>query len=187
MRPTSRHARRQQSRANLGHGDGAASPALPTLNKTRPRTHTPPAAASGTARQEVIMNHPDRISRSLASLTRRAGALLTYRAAVPAAAATPRPQPPRENGHSPSPAPARMTVTAEPRSGTRPPAPRERLRTRILPARLPHAIQLCIHCRERPAGFWVSRAGGNTVRRPWCLSCCEQLDQDHCRVIRFPS
>jgi hypothetical protein len=133
------------------------------------------------------MNYADRIGRSLASLTRRAGALLTDRAAVPAAAATPRPQSPRRNGHSPSPAPARTTVIAEPRGHTRPPAPREGLRTRILPARLPHAIQLCIHCRERPAGFWVSRTGGNTVRRPWCLTCCEQLDRDHCDVIRFPS
>jgi len=54
-------------------------------------------------------------------------------------------------------------------------------------ARLPHTIQLCVHCRENPAGFWVSRTGGKTVRRPWCLSCCEQLDRDHCDVIRFPS
>jgi len=133
------------------------------------------------------MNHADRIGRSLASLTRRAAALLTDRAAVPATAATPQPQPPRCNEHSPSPAPARTTVTAEPRGGTRPHAPRERLRTTILPARRPHAIQLCIHCRERPAGFWVSRTGSKTVRRPWCLTCCEQLDRDHCDLIRFPS
>jgi hypothetical protein len=26
------------------------------------------------------------------------------------------------------------------------------MRTRVLPARLPHTIQLCIHCRDRPAG-----------------------------------
>jgi hypothetical protein len=56
-----------------------------------------------------------------------------------------------------------------------------------LPAQLPHAIQLCVHCRERPAGFWVSRTGGRTVRRPWCLSCCATLDRDHCDVTRFPS
>jgi len=68
--------------------------------------------------------------------------------------------------------------------GARPQAPREGLRTRILPARLPHTIQLCIHCRERPAGFWVSRTDATTVRRPWCLSCCEELDRD-CRVIPF--
>ena len=106
------------------------------------------------------MNHADRIGRSLASLTRHAGALLTHRAAVLAMAATPQPQP-----H----------------------APLERLRTAILPARLPHAIQLCIHCRERPAEFWVSRTGSKTVRRPWCLSCCQAADRDQCDVIRFPS
>jgi hypothetical protein len=114
------------------------------------------------------VNHADRIGRSLASLTRHAGALLTHRAAVPAAAATLRPEPARRGEHSPLPA-------------------REKLRTIILPARLPHAIQLCIHCRERPTGFWVSRTGGQTVRRPWCLSCCEELDREHCDVMRFPS
>jgi len=121
------------------------------------------------------------------SLTRRAGALLTHRTAVLAAAATSRPEPPRRNEHSPMPAPARTAVTAQLHHGTRPHAPREKLRTTILPARLPHAIQLCVHCRERPAGFWVSRTGGQTVRRPWCLSCCDELDRDHCDVIRFPS
>ena len=35
---------------------------------------------------------------------------------------------------------------------------------------LPHTIQLCIHCRHNPAGFWVSRNGDQTVRRPWCKS-----------------
>jgi hypothetical protein len=61
------------------------------------------------------------------------------------------------------------------------------MRTRVLPARLPHTIQLCIHCRDRPAGFWVSCTGGQTVRRPWCLSCCEGLDRDRCDVIPFDS
>jgi hypothetical protein len=75
------------------------------------------------------MNHADRIGRSLASLTRHAGALLlTHRAAVPVMVATPQPQPPRRNEHSPLPAPARTTVTAELPAGTRPHAPRERLR-----------------------------------------------------------
>jgi len=131
------------------------------------------------------MNHVAYIGHSLASLTRRAGALLTYRPTVPAAAATPQPGPPRRNKPSLLPVPAHTTVTAEPLGSTGP--LRRRLRTTILPARLPHAIQLCIHCRERPAGFWVSRTGGNTVRRPWCLTCCEELDRDHCDVIRFPS
>jgi hypothetical protein len=122
------------------------------------------------------MNHLARIGRSLASLTRHADTLLTGRAAVPAAAGTPPPEPPRRNQHSPLSAPAQTTVTAEPPGGTQPHAPRERLPTAILPARLPHAIQLCIHCRERPAGFWVSRTGSKTVRRPWCLTCCQDLD-----------
>jgi len=39
-----------------------------------------------------------------------------------------------------------------------------------------HTIQLCIHCRQNPAGFWVSRDCDQTVRRPWCLSCCQDLD-----------
>ena len=133
------------------------------------------------------MNHPDRIGRPLATLTRRAGALLTYRAAVPAAAATPEgPTAPPHRALAGA-FPARTTVTAEPAGGTRPHPSWERLRTIILPARLPHVIQLCIHCRERPAGFWVSRTGGQTVRRPWCLSCCERLDRDHYGVTRFPS
>jgi len=52
---------------------------------------------------------------------------------------------------------------------------------------LPHMVQLCIHCRQSPAGFWVSRRGGRTVRRPWCLSCCQRLDRDRCDVIPFDS
>jgi hypothetical protein len=45
--------------------------------------------------------------------------------------------------------------------------------------------QLCIHCRENPAGFWVSRRGGTVVRRPWCLSCTQVLDRGRCEVIPF--
>jgi hypothetical protein len=50
-----------------------------------------------------------------------------------------------------------------------------------------HTVQLCIHCRQSPAGFWVGRCGGQTVRRPWCLSCCQELDRDRCDVIPFDS
>ena len=50
-----------------------------------------------------------------------------------------------------------------------------------------HTVQLCIHCRERPAGFWVSSKGGKTVRRPWCLSCCDGLDQSRCDLVPFDS
>ena len=39
-----------------------------------------------------------------------------------------------------------------------------------VPRLLLHTIQLCIHCRHNPAGFWVSRTGDQTVRRQWCLS-----------------
>ena len=45
--------------------------------------------------------------------------------------------------------------------------------------------QLCIHCHENPAGFWVSGRGGKVVRRPWCLSCCQELDQGLCDVVPF--
>ena len=129
------------------------------------------------------MNHVHRIARSL---TRRAAVLLTWPAALPAAVVVPRPEPSGGTTHSTRPAPAGTIVTSEPCAGVRPQSPREELRTRILPARLLHTIQLCIHCRERPAGFWVSRAGAKTVRRPWCLSCCEGLDR-YCRVIPFDS
>jgi hypothetical protein len=46
-------------------------------------------------------------------------------------------------------------------------------------------VQLCIRCRENPAGFWVSRNDSRVVRRPWCLSCCQELDQSLCDVIPF--
>lgn len=58
-------------------------------------------------------------------------------------------------------------------------------RTITAPRLLPRTIQLCAHCRHRPAGFWVSRHRGQTVRRPWCLSCCQQLDPGHHRLIPF--
>ena len=55
------------------------------------------------------------------------------------------------------------------------------------PGVLPYTVQLCIHCGHNPAGFWVSRTGGQTVRRPWCLSCCQGLDRDRCDVTAFGS
>jgi hypothetical protein len=133
------------------------------------------------------MNHVHCVCRSLANMTRRAGMLLACRAAGPAAAAGTRPGPSRWPTHSPLPGPARTITTSKPRVGARPGPPRERLRTRVLPAWLPHTIQLCIHCRDRPAGFWVSCTDGQTVRRPWCLSCCEGLNRDRCDVIPFDS
>jgi len=50
---------------------------------------------------------------------------------------------------------------------------------------LPHTVQRCIHCHQNPAGFWVSYSSGQTVRRPWCLSCCRAVDLDRCDVIPF--
>ena len=57
----------------------------------------------------------------------------------------------------------------------------------ITPGLLPHTVHLCMHCRENPAGFWVSHKSAQAVRRPWCLSCCDTLDQDRYDVVRFGS
>jgi hypothetical protein len=62
-----------------------------------------------------------------------------------------------------------------------------RQRTMTAPGRLPRTIQLCIHCRHNPAGFWVSRNSSQTVRRPWCLSCCQNLDPGRYHVQPFDS
>jgi hypothetical protein len=63
---------------------------------------------------------------------------------------------------------------------------REPLRFRWYRLRLlPRAVQLCIHCRKSPAGFWVSRKDSKTVHRPWCLSCCDGLDRGRCDVTPF--
>ena len=60
-------------------------------------------------------------------------------------------------------------------------------RAMAMPRLLPYTIQLCIHCRHNPAGFWVSRSTGETVRRPWCLSCCPDLDPRCYHVQPFDS
>jgi hypothetical protein len=62
-----------------------------------------------------------------------------------------------------------------------------RLHTLIAPGLLPHTVQLCIHCRENPAGFWVSHKSAQAVRRPWCLSCCDVLDRGRYDVTWFGS
>jgi hypothetical protein len=56
---------------------------------------------------------------------------------------------------------------------------------RLVGMTLPRTVQLCIHCRENPAGFWVIAKGGKTARRPWCLSCCGTLDRSCGHVIPF--
>lgn len=68
-----------------------------------------------------------------------------------------------------------------------PPTTTSRRRTITAPRLLPHTIQLCIHCRQNPAGFWVSRNTSQTVRRPWCLSCCQDLDPDCYHIKPFDS
>jgi hypothetical protein len=49
----------------------------------------------------------------------------------------------------------------------------------------PRTVQICIRCRENPAGFWVSGTTTSVTRRPWCLSCCQELDLSHCTIARF--
>jgi len=60
-----------------------------------------------------------------------------------------------------------------------------RLRVMLMPDRLRHAFPVCIHCLVNPAGFWVSGKDSSVVRRPWCLSCCEDLDRERCDMIPF--
>jgi hypothetical protein len=57
----------------------------------------------------------------------------------------------------------------------------------IAPSLLPRTHQLCIHCRQSPAGFWVTGKSEQVVRRPWCLACCQDLDRARCDVTRFRS
>jgi hypothetical protein len=51
----------------------------------------------------------------------------------------------------------------------------------------PRTIHLCIHCRHNPAGFWVSHTSDQTVRRPWCLPCCQNLDRGRYHPNPFDS
>lgn len=149
------------------------------------------------------MNFIRRICRSVAGLTRRVGIMLadgvTASAGQPATAAirlghaptVARPQPSgdqrrpawlaghHDRGHGRA---ARRRAGGDRVPDVRRGAARGRRRRRkdpftmTVPGVLPHTIQLCIHCRHNPAGFWVSRASNRTVRRPWCLSCCQDLD-----------
>jgi hypothetical protein len=80
-----------------------------------------------------------------------------------------------------------ITAAASVATGQHRPAPAAvpRRRMMIAPRLRPRTVQLCICCRQNPAGFWVSQASDQTVRRPWCLSCCHQLDQSRYHVIPF--
>jgi len=77
-----------------------------------------------------------------------------------------------------------VAATASVATGQHRPAPTATLPQQcmmIAPRLPPRTVQLCIHCRRRSAGFWVS----HTTRRPWCLSCCQRLDPGRCHVIPF--
>jgi hypothetical protein len=77
----------------------------------------------------------------------------------------------------------RMAAGQLPASAFGPPEPRPRAWPG--PLRRPHAFPLCIHCLARPAGFWVSGKASSVVRRPWCLSCCQDLDRELCDMTPF--
>jgi hypothetical protein len=64
------------------------------------------------------------------------------------------------------------------------PAPTAALpqRCMMIPAR---TTQLCIHRRHRPTGSWASHTTGQTARRPWRLSRCQDLDQSRYHTIPF--
>jgi hypothetical protein len=42
-----------------------------------------------------------------------------------------------------------------------------------------------LHCMQNSAGFWVTRRNTHVVRRPWCLSGCQELDPGRRDVIPF--
>ena len=93
-------------------------------------------------------------------------------------------QPGRRAGRFIQDIPAAASVAA----GQNRPAPTPtmpRRRTMTAPWLRPRTVQLCIHCRHNPAGFWVSHTRDQTVRRPWCLSCCQELGQTRYHVIPF--
>jgi hypothetical protein len=73
------------------------------------------------------------------------------------------------------------------RAGHAPRAARRSIRTIMTHGLLPRTVQLCIHCHQNPAGFWVSRKNASVVRRPWCLTCCQDLDLSSCDVTPFTS
>lgn len=75
-----------------------------------------------------------------------------------------------------------------------------RWRTVVAPGLLPRTVQLCTHCRQGPAGFWVSGTGGQTVRRPSgdhaarvlsaasaCAACRQPKPRPPCATGRTPT
>jgi hypothetical protein len=73
------------------------------------------------------------------------------------------------------------------RSDQAPRADRSSIRAIMTHRLLPRTGQLCIHCHQNPAGFWVSRKPAGVVRRPWCLTCCQELDLSSCDLTPFTS
>jgi hypothetical protein len=80
-----------------------------------------------------------------------------------------------------------MTAVTCPGCGAADKLPARPLRPHVIlgPRRRPHTFPLCIRCRVNPAGFWVSGKDTNVVRRPWCLSCCDDLDREFCDMTPF--
>jgi hypothetical protein len=81
-----------------------------------------------------------------------------------------------------------VAATASVTTGRRwaaPTATMPQRRMMIAPRLRPRTVQLCIHGRHNPAGFWVRHTTSQTVRRPWCLSCCRQLDHGRYHAIPF--
>jgi hypothetical protein len=78
----------------------------------------------------------------------------------------------------------RMPAGKVPGAAARRPALRRGLLPRLVGLPL-QRYQLCVHCQVNPAGFWVSGSQNAVVRRPWCLSCCQDLDRTACHVTPF--
>ena len=79
-----------------------------------------------------------------------------------------------------------ITAAAGLAAGQHWPAPTATLpqrRMMIAPRLRPRTMQLCIHCRQRPAGSRASHTTGQTARRLWRLSCCQGLDPGLSHVI----
>jgi len=93
--------------------------------------------------------------------------------------------PSKRGGSTQNLAAAATVAAGQNRPAPAPANPRPPAITAHLPR--PHTIQLCIHCWHNPAGFWVSHTSDQTARRPWCLSCCQNLNPDRCHVTPFES
>ena len=128
------------------------------------------------------MRNIHRICHFLTRLTRRGRILPVHATGEAAMLAATQHRPPGRSNYPPLLAQARTMLTHKLRGGARRPAPHGKQRTMIEPGLLPRTLQLCIHCQDNPASFWVSPGNGKVARRPWCLSCCQELDRDRCDV-----